>query len=534
MTDTRLVAKRVLIVKEETTAGVDSVPTSANCVYAESLNVKKLNVKTIDRKQIKPFMGSDAKVVASYDAQIDFDIALAIGGTADGVPSPGTTPAYDAILRGCGMAKIVSASAVSGTAQGGTLNTIQLASGASSTDDAYSGLSILATIASGTAQAPGSSALNIIKLAAGASATDDDYNGLLLRVEFFGSSIVSAGQTVSTKQKVYLPEGVSGNVQGCDIEITTGSVVEKRRITNYHTGTRLATLSSLVSVLPTSSSTFIVLQSKKVLDYDGTTKIATLAGSLKFVTAATTHYAITDHRLVIGYDGASKIATVTPPFETAPTSSATYTINPYVKYYPVSTGHISNTIYYYEDGALHSFTYARGKVSFEVSSGALLMAKFSYMGLVERYEDAAFPTYDLSPWVDPLPVNYANTKSLIINGYAETVMDKISLDLGNELVHLDCPGTDMIFIKDRAAKGSVTIWSPLQSEIDFYAAVKDATARTLAFTHGPIGNQISFFCKNVQLLNPSDSEKDGIQMLTLELNIMPYGTGNNEIAMILQ
>lgn len=183
---------------------------------------------------------------------------------------------------------------------------------------------------------------------------------------------------------------------------------------------------------------------------------------------------------------------------------------------------------------VHSFTYAKGKVAFEVSSGNLLMAKFSYMGLVQRYEDAAFPTYDLAPWVDPLPVNYANTRSLIINGYADTVMDKIAIDLGNELVHLDCPGTDRIFIKDRAAKGSVTIWSPLQSEIDFYAAVKTGTTSTLAFTHGPIGNQISFFCKTVQLLNPSDSEKDGIQMLTLELNIMPYGTGNNELAVILQ
>lgn len=530
MTDPRLVAKRFLIVKEEATPGVDSLPTSANGVYAESLTVKKLNVKTIDRKQIKPHMGADAKVVASYDAQIDFDIALAIGGTANGASSPGTTPAYDALLRGCGMAKIVSSTAISGTAQGGTLNTMQLASGASSVPDAYVGLSILATIAAGTVSAA-SSDKTIVKLASTSSASDDAYNGLSIRVNQFSGTVSSV--LASTNTIVYL-QNVTGNVQDCFLEVTTGSVVERRRIKAYDTSNLKATLTTKLGTTPTSESTFVVYQTKKILDYTGSTKTATLDSALKFATGVATTYAITDRRLVTAYDEATKTVTVTPKFETAPTSTATYTINPYVKYYPVSTGHISNTIYYYEDGVLHSFTYGRGKVSFEVSSGALPMAKFSYMGLVDRYEDATFPSYDLAAWVDPLPVNYANTKSLLINDYDGTVLDKISIDLGNELVHLDCPGVDMIYIKDRAAKGSVTIWSPLQSEIDFYAAIKDGSSSALAFAHGPIGNQIAFFMKNVQLLNPSDSEKDGIQMLTLELNIMPYGTGNNEIAMILQ
>ncbi len=611
MANPRLTAKQFLLVKEETTPGVDALPTAANGIYAETMTVKKLNAKTIERKNIRPFMGGSLKITDSFDAQIDVDIALAIGGDANGVPTPGTTPAYDVLLRGCGMVKTTTASAIDSVAQAGsTVTTIMMASGSSAVDDFYAGLSITASIASGTAQAPGTTDKTKIKLAAGSSATDDFYKGLAITVPHFAGTINDPTNLENKRSEIYLSEtnaviasgsivastgvltvttltsgrifvgqtiigagipagttiasvatGTGGTgtynvvstgtladvsaiamtglamLWGCDLTITTSGVTEKRRITNYNKTTQKATLESPLSTTPTNASTFVVSDTKTIIGYVGSTKLATLSSPLKMSTLLATPfstYTMPETRLIIGYNGASKNAMVTPPFTQAPATGAAYQINPNIKYTPTSDNHISNTFYYYEDGALHTFTYARGKVSFEFSSGAIPIAKFSYMGVVERYEDADFPAYNLTSWVEPLPVNYENTRNLLVHYYGDTVMDKISFDLGNELVHLNCPGTDRVYIKDRAVKGSVTLWSPLQSEFDVIAKVKSGVAGPVSFTHGPVGNQVSVFCKAAQLLNPSDSEKDGVQMVTLELNIVPTGTGDNDIVLILQ
>ncbi len=606
MSDPRLTNKRFLIAKAETTPGIDSSPTSVNGLYVETLTVKKLDVKTIDRNTIKPFMGSSAKVVATSEGQLDFEIALATGGNAAGVPTPGTTPAYDAVLRGCGMVKTVSATAISATAQGGTLNSIKLDAAASATDDIYCGMTVLAEFQSGVLQAPGvtdqaqiklpatdniatgstvgTSTTTAINLAVTASADDDFYTGMSLiiagqtrtisayvgstkvatvssafpsapaaataytilynddyyvgmaaTVVHFSGTIVSSGSFISTVNYIYLPASLaSANILGCDLKITTGAVTEIRRISAYDTVSRKATLASKLATIPTSASTFKVTEIKPIIASNGTTRLVTVKTPYKFLTLVGGAFTLSAYRLVIDYNGTSKIATVTPAFKKAPTTTTVFSFNPFVKYTPSSANHISNTFYYYEDGALHSFIYARGNVSFEFNNNAIPVMKFSYKGLVDRYEDGAFPSFDLSAWVEPLPINYDNTQNLIVNGFADTVMDKISFDLGNELVHLDAPGADMIYIKNRAVKGNVSIWSPLASQVDFYSAIINAQTNQVSFTHGPIGNQISIFCKSVQLLNPSDSEKDGIQMLGMDFNILPTGTGSNDINIILQ
>jgi hypothetical protein len=606
MTEQRYNSKRVILVKPETVPGLDSLPEPANCVYAETLTVKPLNVKTIDRNTMKPFMGSDVKVVASFDAQIDIEIALAMGGDANGVPTPGAVPAYDALIRGCGMARSTSANAITGTAQGGTKNLLKLAAGASATDDIYAGLSVRIGVASGTAQAPGSANKALVKLAAtdaehtgtllagstdsilnfAASASDEDdyyvgktvvvaaessvisayngttkaatlttplsgapglvtytvqhvddyYVGMLAQVDHFNGTVVSAGYSVSSVNDIYLPLSVVGanNVQGCDIDVTTGTVIEKRRISVYDVNTRRATLQTKIGTAPTNTSTFVISEQRKIIASNGTTREITLKSPLKFATTAATPYAITVERLITEYNGTNKVASITPPLTRTPAATWTYRMNPFVKYSPVSEGHLSNTFYYYEDGALHSFTYAKGNLARDYASQTIPMAKLSYQGLVERYEDAAFPAFDRKAWVEPLPVNYENTKNLYLHGWAGMAADKISIDQGNEVVHTDCPGAQRISIKDRKAKGSLTMEAPKQSEFDVYNAVRNMITGPLLFTHGPMGNQIAEFCKNVQLLSPSTSEKEGVIMVTVELNIPPYGTGNNETVMILQ
>lgn len=606
MASPRTESKRVILVKEESTPGVDSVPTSVNCVRLESLTVKPLEVKEVERNYIRSFSGSSGSVAASFMASLEMEIALAIGGNSNGIPMPGTTPQWDALFRGCATAKLTSASPILGTAQGGTRNSIKLASGASATDDAYFGLSIDVTMQSGTAQAPGSAAKNILKLAAtdkfhggtlqagstdtllnfaatasaedgeyvgmtvvvGAESSvisdyvgatqvatlatplasapgavaytvqkvDDYYKDMTVLVEHFAGTVRDTAQYPSNKNYLHLPGAVVGtnNLLGCYVEVTTGAnPVEIKRCVKYDTVTKKLTMDKALDVEPTSTSTFRIIEFRKIGASDGTTKILTLLGALKFVTTSSTPYQITDKRLIISYDGTTKIATVSTPFVKAPNADTTYIFRPYIKYYPISSGIISNTIYYYDDGALHTFTYGRGTATLDFTSGAIPMCKLSYQGLVERYEDGAFPDFDDSAWVDPLPVNYANTAGLIIANYSDAVMDKITIDLGVELVHIDQPGAELIHVKDHKAKGNISIWKPLPSEFDYQAEVRAGDLNTLAFTHGPVGNQIAFVSKNAQIKNPAESGKDGISMIGLDLVFVATAEGN-DWALILQ
>lgn len=533
----RFSMKRFLLAKTETTEQTDSTPDNTNGIYAESLTVTPLDAQVIDRNTIKPYMGASAKITASFSGKLEVEVAAAVGGDSEGAPSPGTTPQWDALMKACGMTRTTSGSAITGTAQGGTTGTIQLASGASATDDAYTGLSIAATVISGTAQAPGSSEKNIIKLASsGSSASDDYYNGLKIRVKHFAGTIVSTGQTISNKNRVYLDTAVSTNdVVDTFIEITTGSVVERRRITAYNTANKRATLNKPLGTTPTDSSTYVIYQDRLVGDYNGTSKVVTLTRTLKFVTTTDTDYVITcAPRQIIAYDGTNKIATVAQAFETAPTSSTTYVINPYVKYGKTSSNHSSVTLYYYEDGALHTFVGARGNAVLDFSNGKLPTIKFTLTGLVDRYEDASFPTFNNSAFVEPLPVNKENTKDLIIHGYANTVMESLSIDMGNDVQYLNRPGYEGVRIMDHAVKGSLSIWSPLQSEMDFYAIAQNNDMGVLAFTHGPVGNQVAVVCQNTQLLSPKADSGDKIVKFSCDLNMVATGTGSNELYIVLQ
>lgn len=598
--------KRYILIKEETTAGSDAVPTSTNGVYLESLTVKPLNVKDIERNPIRPFAGSGSRVVASYDATIEMEVALAPGGNAAGVPVAGTVPQWDELLRGCGVAKIVSASQISGTAQGGTVNSIVLAAGASETDDAYFGLSIAATISSGAAQAPSSAAKNSFKLAASdkqhggtlqtgstttalkfaASASEDDgdyvgmtvavagesavisdyvgstktatlatplttapgaiayvvqrvsdyYAGMLATVEHFSGTLRDSAQYPSTTAYVHInPANVGGaNILGLLVRVTTGAnLPETVRISSYNTTSGRAGLASKLAVEPTSSSTFKILEALDIISSDGATQEVTLAASLRFVTTAGTAYEISEYRLITNYNGTTKRATVSHAFLRNPGAGTSYLIGAYVKYYPISSGHISNTIYYYDDGALHTFTFAKGTATLAFDNGELPKMKFNYLGLAQRYEDAPLPVYDKSGWVEPLPVNYENTKGVIVANYAGAVMDKLSVDLGVDVVHVNAPGADITHIKGHKSKGAMTIWKPLPSEFDVYAEVKEGRLSTLAFTHGPIGNQIAFASKDVQIGNPSETTKEGISMVGVDLTFAPTSEGS-DWALILQ
>lgn len=96
--------QKVLMVKTETTYGIDAVPTGVlNAVLAQDVQLKPMEGTDVSRDLERPYFGADATIPTELMSEITFDVELAPSGT------PGVAPAWGNLLRACGLAETVSA-----------------------------------------------------------------------------------------------------------------------------------------------------------------------------------------------------------------------------------------------------------------------------------------------------------------------------------------------------------------------------------------------------------------------------------------
>jgi hypothetical protein len=108
------------------------------------MDLTPLAGEVVPRTLIRSYLGANATLVATEQVQATIEVEMAGSGTA------GTAPAFAPLLRSCGFAQTISATAVTGTAQAGGANTITLASGASAVNDFYAGMPIDFTAGTGS------------------------------------------------------------------------------------------------------------------------------------------------------------------------------------------------------------------------------------------------------------------------------------------------------------------------------------------------------------------------------------------------
>lgn len=93
-----------LLAKVETTYGTDSTPTgAANAVLMSDVTMKPMEMKTVDRALIRPFLGNSEQLPTEIYNGCEFTVELAGSGTA------GTAPAIGVLLRGCGFGETITA-----------------------------------------------------------------------------------------------------------------------------------------------------------------------------------------------------------------------------------------------------------------------------------------------------------------------------------------------------------------------------------------------------------------------------------------
>jgi hypothetical protein len=238
--------------------------------------------------------------------------------------------------------------------------------------------------------------------------------------------------------------------------------------------------------------------------------------------------------VIVDYVGSTKVATVqksTAAF--TPDGTSAYSIESNVRYRPVSTGFESATIYFNNDGILHKATGCRGTFTMNCEVGQIPTIAFTMTGIYNAPTDTAAPATTYSDQATPLIFKAGNTSAVSVLGYADCCLMSVNLDIANEIVYRELVGcTKQVLITNRAPAGEVMIEAPTIAAKDYFTIANNDTTGLLTFMHGTTaGNQVTMLAPIVDILNPTYSDSDGIQMLTLPYVAIPSSAGNDELTL---
>ena len=193
----------------------------------------------------------------------------------------------------------------------------------------------------------------------------------------------------------------------------------------------------------------------------------------------------------------------------------------------------SATIYFNNDGVLHKATGCRGTFTLSAEVGQIPVISFTMTGIYNAPTDTAAPTVTYTNQATPLLFKADNTTAVSVLGYDTACLMSASFDIANEIVYRELVGcTKSVLITNRAPAGEMMIEAPTIAAKDFFSIANADTTGLVTFLHGTTaGNQVTFLAPIVDIGNPSYSDSDGIQMLTLPYVATPSSAGNDEVTL---
>ena len=204
-----------------------------------------------------------------------------------------------------------------------------------------------------------------------------------------------------------------------------------------------------------------------------------------------------------------------------------------VTYAPVSSAFSSATIYFNNDGVLHKATGCRGTFTLNGEVGQIPTIDFTMTGIYNAPTDTVAPSVTYSNQATPQIFKAGNTSSFSILGHSGC-LQMVSFDIANEVVYRELVGCDKsVIITNRAPAGECMIEAPTLATKDFFAIANADTTGSLTFQHGTnAGNIVTFTAQKVDIANPTYSDQDGIQMLSLPYVAIPTSAGNDEVELV--
>jgi hypothetical protein len=214
--------------------------------------------------------------------------------------------------------------------------------------------------------------------------------------------------------------------------------------------------------------------------------------------------------------------------------SETTTASVKVDYKPVSSTFESVTIYFNVDGVLHKITGARGDVELTVNAGQIPVFKFKFVGIYNAPTDTALPAVTYTAFQTPLVANSTNTPSFSLFSVSPVLSD-FSLQLGNQIDYRTLIGNQYVQLTDRKAAGQVTFEANTIATKDWFSTALASTLGAFSLTHGTVaGNKVVVTSSTVDLVQPSYTDNNGVQMIQCGYVLTPTTAGNDELTITVQ
>lgn len=238
--------------------------------------------------------------------------------------------------------------------------------------------------------------------------------------------------------------------------------------------------------------------------------------------------------VITDYNGTTKVATVQASTATfVPGAASGYSIAANAGYKPVSSAFDSATIYVYVGGdVLHKMTGCRGTFSLNATVGEIPVINFEMVGIYNAPTDTAAPATSYTNQATPQIFKAGNASAFSLLDYSGC-LQALSFNMANETVYRELIGcTKNIIITNRAPAGECTIEAPTMAQKDYFTIANNDTNGTISFLHGTTtGNRVVMTAPKVDIANPSYSDQDGIQMLTVPYVAIPTSAGNDEVVL---
>jgi hypothetical protein len=232
--------------------------------------------------------------------------------------------------------------------------------------------------------------------------------------------------------------------------------------------------------------------------------------------------------------GAAGTAPAYGPLLEACAMTETVVASTSVTYAPNSdTSPGSVTIYFNNDGVLHKATGCRGTFTLNCAVGEIPTIAFEFTGIYNAPSDSALGTPTYANQADPVVFKNGNTTGFQVFSYAGC-LQSFSLEMANEIIYRELVGcTKQVLVTNRAPAGEVMIEAVPVGTHNFFNDATGSSTGNLTFQHGQTaGNIVTFTAGQIDLGNPSYSDEDGIQMLTLPYIATPTDSGNDELELV--
>lgn len=212
--------------------------------------------------------------------------------------------------------------------------------------------------------------------------------------------------------------------------------------------------------------------------------------------------------------------------------SSTVAASTSVTYAPVSSSFSSCSIIYNIDGVQHLLTGCRGTFTMSCQLGQIPTLQFEMTGVYNAPTDTAQPAVTYAAQSTPLIFRDGNTSAFSFMGYSGCLMN-VDFNIANSIVYRELIGcTKEVLITDRKPAGNVVIEAPTIATKSFFADALGSSTGSLSFLHGTTaGNRVTFTSPQSDVVQPTYSDSDGVQMLNIPYVATPTTAGNNEFSL---